>query len=246
MLDDLDEELFVSLGGGDGAFCLEPPSGGTLPAAEGQTFSSQHGYVCLWGFSPGRAINVQLYDPSGQFVADQEFTVDDQRDGVGVVQILLWFAGLPTGDWTIVVEWVGPGLQDQFRVSEADFPVISVAPTALDPFGGERWLHWWTQNSYTLGDNVAIFGAGFPPDSSLPLGIYYQETADPTVPAQLGYRQEVRTDSQGRFEVYQPVEALALQGYGTYYAIVPLDPSYQPHPAAFDPLGAVAGFLVTP
>jgi hypothetical protein len=110
VLDDLDKELFVSLGGGDGAFCLGAPTG-PLPLAEGEVFEYHFGHLCLWGFPAGRAATVELYDPSGQLAASREVTIDDERDGVGVVQLLLWFAGQPTGEWTVVANSAGMRVQ---------------------------------------------------------------------------------------------------------------------------------------
>jgi hypothetical protein len=245
MLEDLPQEVFVSLGGGDGAVCLEPPKGDVLPAAEGQARQYHLGVVCLWGFPAGKVVNVELHDPSGQFVAAQEVVVDQERDGIGLVEIWLSFAGLPTGDWTILADSAGKIVKAPIPVNEPDFPIISVAPPGSDPFDGSRKLWWWTHNSYTLGDNVAIFGAGFPPGRSLPLGIYYQKQADADIPAGLVYGQEAQADEQGRFAVLIPVETFSSQGDGDYYAIISLASSYWPSPGSLDPLGAVAGFIVT-
>jgi hypothetical protein len=242
VLDDLEEELFVSLGGGDGAFCIGAPPG-PLPLANGDVFEYHFGYLCLWGFPAGSAVSVEMIDPLGQLVASREVTVDDERDGVGVVQLLLWFAGQPAGEWTVVANSDGMSLEASFHVSEANFPVVSVMPPGSDLFDGDRWLHWWAHSISATDGQAAIFGAGFPSGRSLPLGIYYQREADSQVPAELVYAQEVQTDEFGRFETHMPVEALASQGDGTYFAIVPLDPAYRPIPGAFDPLGSVAGFV---
>ena len=256
VLDDLQQELFVSLGGdGDISFCSVAPATELLPAAEMNVTGYDFGQVCLWGFPAGSTVNVALYDPGGQFVAAREITVDDERDGVGVVLFELSFAGQPRGDWALVANSAGTGLNAPFRVGESSVPVISIRPLGSDPFTDDRPQACMAQNTYAVGDEVAIFGPGFPPGKSLPLGLYYLETFDFVVPAQLIYGQEVQADEQGRFEVHMPVGALALQGDGVYFAIIPLHPDYQPglgwHGAEcagapwISPQGAMAGFVVS-
>jgi hypothetical protein len=240
ILADLAQELLVNYGGAGGGFCDEVPAG-PLPAAEGEVWYSHSGWICLWGFPAGSAVSVQFYDPWGQFVAAREVTVDAEQEGVGVAEILLSFAGQPAGDWTVVANSSGMHLEVPFHVAEASVPVISIVPGGSDLFASVGPMDW-VQIPYVPGEQVAIFGAGFPPGRSLPLGIYYGDMDGEA--AHLVTSQEVQADEQGRFEVNQPVEALALLGEGLYYAIVPLDPSYQPRAFGYDPLGALGGFVV--
>ena len=240
VLDDLQKELAISFEGGGGPpACLEQPAG-PLPQAEVDPFDFPPEYVCLWGFPAGSAVSVELYDPSGQFVAAQEVTVDDERDGVGTVDFPLTFAGQPVGDWTLRAASAGMSLQASLRVSDSRLPRIRVLSSGAGVFSGVGWV---ARNAYYVGDDVVIFGAGFPSGRRLPLGIYYERTGSDG-PPELVYAEEVRTDAQGRFEVHTPVEALALQGDGNYFAIVPLDPSYKPIIPRSDRKGAVDEFAV--
>jgi hypothetical protein len=241
ILDDLAQELFVGYGGAGGFFCDEVPAG-PLPVAQGEVWQSHAGWLCLWGFPAGSGVRVELYDPGGQLVAAQDVTVDHEQERVGVAEILVSFAGQPTGQWTIVANAAGMHLEAPFHVAEPAVPVISVVPGGPDLFAGSGPLEF-VRIPYAPGDQVAILGAGFPPGQSLPLGIYYQwETESEQV--ELLYGLAVQTDGQGRFEVHRPVEALALSGEGTYHAIVPLDPSYEPRALGFSPHGALGSFVV--
>jgi hypothetical protein len=241
VLDDLQKELFISFEGGGGPPpCIQRPAG-PLPQAEVDLFDSPPGSICLWGFPTGSVVSVELYNPSGQFVATQEATVQDERDGVGIVDFPLTFAGQPTGEWTLLANASGMSLKASFRVGEPRLPRILILPPGSDVLSGIGSV---APNTYYVGDEVVIFGAGFPPARRLPLGIYYEQTGI-AVPAKLVYAEEVQTDAQGRFEVHTPVEALALQGDGAYYATVPLDPSYEPIVYHSDPVGACAEFFVT-
>lgn len=241
VLDDLQEELFITFTGGGGPpACLEGPAG-PLPGAEVDPFHSPPDYVCLWGFPTGSVVSVELFDPSGQFVAAREVTVEDERDGVGTVDFPLTFAVQPRGDWTLQANSAGMNLEATIRVGAPRNPRIRVLPAGSDVFCEAGWA---AQNTYLVGDGVAIFGDGFPPDRRLLLGIYYQKSSNDG-PIGLVRTEEVQADAQGRFEVHTPVEALALQGDGAYYAIVPLDPSYEPIIPGTDPRGACAEFFVT-
>jgi hypothetical protein len=241
VLDDLQKELVIGFEGGGGPpACLEQPAG-PLPQAEVDPFDSPPEYMCLWGFPIGSAVSVELHSPSGQFVAAQEVIVNDERDGVGTVDFPLTFAGQPTGDWTLLANSSGMSLEASFRVNESRLPRILVLPSGSGVFSG---VGWSAENTYYVGDEVVIFGAGFPSDQGLPLGIYYWQMGS-VESVELVYAEEVQTDAHGRFEIHTSVEALASQGDGRYSVIVPLDPSYEPIIDHLDPLGAMDGFVVT-
>ena len=241
VLDDLQKELFISgEGGGGPPACLERPAG-PLPQAEVDPFDSPPEYMCLWGFPTGSAVSVDLYSPSGQFVATQEVIVNDEWDGVGIVDFPLTFAGQPTGDWTLLANSSGMSLEASFRVNEPRLPRVLVLPSGSGVFSGVGWL---AENTYYVGDDVVIFGAGFPSDQGLPLGIYYSQMGS-IGSAELVHAEEVQTDAHGRFEIHTSVEALASQGDGRYSIIVPLDSSYEPIIDHLDPLGAIDDFVVT-
>lgn len=245
ILDDLALELFVSFGGA-GGYCGEAPAMPEgLPAATGRVFQSHSGWVCLWGFSPGDSVNVELHDPSGQLISSREFAVGDDQEGGAFIEILLSFAGRPAGSWTILANSAGASLEAPFHVAGPDLPVISVVPAGSDLFAGNGPMEW-PQVPYAAGEQLAIFGAGFPPGQSLPLGIYLLRETDTDAIAGLLHGLVVQVDGQGRFEIYQPLEAVALFGEGTYLAIVQLDPSYQPMAFGFDALGAMGGIRIVP
>jgi hypothetical protein len=244
ILDDLAQELFVSYGGAGGFYCDEVPAG-PLPVAVGEVWQSHAGWICLWGFPAGSTVSVALYDPWGRLVAARDVTVDHEQKRVGVAEILVSFAGQPTGDWTIVATSAGMHLEAPFHVAEPAVPVISVVPGGPDLFAGSGPLDF-VEIPYAPSDQVAIFGAGFPSGQSVPLGIYYQWETESGALGELVDGLVVQADEQGRFEVHRPVEALALLGEGTYHAIVPLDPSYEPRALGFSPHGALGSFVVPP
>jgi len=245
VLNDLPQELAQGMGGGGGTWLeCSPDAPELLPAVQADLSCYDCGVVCLWGFPPDRAVHVELYDPVGKLVAAHGVTVDQEWAGVGLVHMPLSFAGRPTGDWVIVAYSAGTRFRAPLHVGEPEHPAISIHPLGADPYiAAEYMFHQW---GYALGDQIAVFGVGFPPARTLPLGIYRYYASDLYKGDlySLVYSQEVRTDDQGRFEVRQAVQALAMQGGGRYLALVPLDPSYRPVLGNLDDLGACVGFLV--
>jgi hypothetical protein len=164
-----------------------------------------------------------------------------------VKQILLWFPGLPPGEWRVIAASPSAQLDDQLLVSPPEYPLIDAVPaTGSYVFDGDRWL-FCSHNAYVAGDWVVIRGAGLPPHHTLPLGIYYHETLDQyvgSVLSKLVYSQAVTTDGQGRFEAHLFIES--SDPAGVYYPIIIVDPEYEPSVVGtLSPLGAIACFVTT-
>jgi hypothetical protein len=231
--------------GGQGMWgCMLHALPSELPGATADVFDHHYGAVCLWGFPAGRDVFVELYDPSGQLVAAREVTIDQEWDGVGVAEVFLSLVGRPTGTWAMVATLDAASVTAPLYVEKPDIPWVSVVSAESDPFLGYGWRPP-RGSIFALGDSVTVFGDGFPPGRTLPLGFYYKPESDYPNASQLVFSQVVVADDQGSFEVHMSAEALARQGDGSYCAVVPLSPAYDPMSPTLWTLGAWAPFAIT-
>jgi hypothetical protein len=172
-----------------------------------EAHSGYLGYLCLWGFSAGEVVHLGLFEPGGKRVATKDMVAGpDYGYTSDVVQIELWFAGLQTGEWRAEATSSQVSLEYRFTVSEPDSPMVVVMPgSAVDIFGGERWL-FCSKNAYRPDDKLVVFGAGLPPRQQFPCGIYYHDEHDDLAndPVTLVFERLVTTDDQGHFWLVLP------------------------------------------
>jgi hypothetical protein len=158
-----------------------------------------------------------------------------QENGVSTIYIKLWGAvSLPTGKWYAVAESSSAYATRELRIEDTGYEVISVVPdTGANPFEGERGLANSASccassyhNFYTAGERIQIVGIDFPPNTDLPLGIYYRgwqpEHADPAI---LAYSDMVTTDGQGNVQASYRIRS--SDPSGCYSIIVVTDPDSQ-------------------
>jgi hypothetical protein len=109
----------------------------------------------------------------------------------------------------------------------------AVPDTGANPFEGERGLaHDLSgcgsnyRNSYSAGRWIEIVGVDLPPNTDLPLGIYYRgvrpEHSDPAI---LVYSEMVATDGLGNARAFYRIRRTDLSG--CYSAIFVADPGSQ-------------------
>jgi hypothetical protein len=237
VLDDLPEELLLSVVRPKLKLKKAPDE---LPAVQVGDSTGNCYELKLWGFPFDEVVHVELYDPSGQLVAAHEETRERGRPDRGLKIIQISLGERPAGDWVVVVDSAGVSARKQLHVAEPGHPVMSIAlegagPSFTTPNGCKR-------SAYARGDQVTLFGTGFPPARTLPLGIYEsrQDSHGHWLPYRLVYRQAVRTDDHGRFEVHQAVRALVPEGDLAYFATVALDAL-----DSIDDVGPSARFWVT-
>jgi hypothetical protein len=233
VLDDLPEELLLAVLRPSPIFPRAPVE---LPAVEVERQTSDCYCLRLWGFPFAEVVHIELYDPSGQFIAAHEEALERGRPDRGLKMIYLFLGGRPAGDWVVVVDSAGVSVRTPLHVGEPAQPRISIALQGAGPF-----IEWYEcpGGTYAPGDQIVLFGDGFPPARTLPLGIYeWRGDVEARHVYSLVYRQEVRTDDHGHFEVHEVVRALVLEGGGSYLATVALDP------LASDDVGPSADFSV--
>lgn len=239
-IEDLKEELLFSGGGGDGAPCPPQPEGVEPPAVTGK-WNHSSGFICLYGFPPGESIQVQLLDPAGKVYGPQIFLDENSYQTEKVIQIMVWFPGLPSGDLSVEAHSPSLDVNSQFKVEEGSHPDISVVPASeIDTFEGDGGLVWWIANAYLSSEEIRVLGSGFPPGSRLPLGIYKSQPAQ--LPSTLAYGQDVSIDDQGRFDTTILLEPFA--SIGAHCAVVIMDPEYQPSTLSPSDLGANQCFVI--
>lgn len=236
----LKEELLFSGGGGDGALCLAQPEGVEPPTVTGRG-NHGSGFMCLYGFPLGEMIQVQLLDPAGKAYGPRVLTNENSIQSEKVIQVSVWFPGLPSGEWRVVANSPSVQVDAQFQVEETSHPSIGVIPKGdVDVFDGDRWLFWWIANTYLSSEEIRVLGSGFPPGSSLPLGIYTSQGAQ--FPSTLSYSQYVSIDDQGKFETTILLESFA--SIGGHCAVVLIDPEYEPSILSPSDLGANQCFVI--
>lgn len=236
VLDDISEELKLGIVRPRPPLLCRPPAPAELPAVEIDLTADDCYVLCLWGFPFDQVVHVELYDPSGQFVAGHEETRERGQPDVGLKVIQLSLGGLPAGDWVLAADSAGTSVRTPLHIAEPEHPVMSIALVGTGPF---TTLDRCGAGRYARGDQIAIFGSGFPPSRTLPLAIYeWREDREAWHFYSLVYRQEVHTEDDGRFGVHKAVRALVPEGGRSYLATVVLDPS------ASDDAGPHANFLV--
>lgn len=240
-LEGLAKEVYIGLGGGDGGFCFAPPDGVEFPAMEGSATGYDTGWICLWGFAVGEEVTVEIYDPSGQLAGSQAYPVDLESDGVGGIEVKLWLAEWPPGEWRVVATSKSAQLASAFRVLPPEYPTLSIIPPAGADLFGDQWL-FCDKNTYALGAQMALTGANFPPGLELPLGIYHQAGNAWEVPARLIWGQRVTANEEGRFRTTADLEPEFSTG--SHFGIAIIDPAYEPHALSFDEKGATACFVI--
>ena len=237
----LANEIFIGLGGGDGAFCNAAPDGVEFPSMDGHAIAYGEGWICLWGFAPGEEIVIELYDPSGQLVAFRESLVDLESDGVGGIQVTLWLAEQPPGEWFVVAASPSAYLERVFEVLPPEYPRLSVVPpSGADPLG-DQWL-FCQENRYGARGQATVVGAWFPPGLEVPVGIYHRLSEDWDSPFELVWGEHVVADEEGRWRL--PVVLGPEFASGEYYVVAILDPGYEPSPGGMSEKGAIGCFTV--
>jgi hypothetical protein len=252
----LKEEIFFSPPGGGGLGCVACPAGGNPPeivwggldciclrgfpfnerisvdlhAPNGDVYSA----VFLVEEKGDDATLVRVDPPVMDKSVGPGFV--GQENGVSTVYIELWgAASLPAGKWYAVARSSSAHATRECQIEDTDFlEVISVIPdTGANPFEGERgWVHSTHccasnyHNFYAVGEQIEIVGIGFPPNTDLPLGIYYRgrqpEYSDPAI---LVYSEMVTTDSHGDVRAFYRIRS--SDPSGCYSVIVVTDPDSQ-------------------
>lgn len=240
-IEGLANEIYIGLGGGDGAFCNAAPEGVEFPTMSGRATGYGEGWLCLWGFEPEEEVLVELHDPSRGMVASRSFVADLESDGVGGLQVTLWLVEQPPGEWFVLVESASAQMEQVFVVDPPQYPRLSVVPASgADPFG-DGWLHCGN-NSYPAGAQAVLVGTQFPPGSDFPVGIYHRHSDDWEAPFELVWGEWVAADNDGRWRL--PFEVGADWPPGQSFAVVSLYPEYAPFYGGFSEQGAIGCLTV--
>lgn len=226
--------------GGEGWRCAEacePEDISTLLAIRGHDeceYMGAEGVLCLYGFTPGEVVNLELLSPAGGDPFSSTVVYGDSNcpfpDGVeddGFCISRIWLPiGIPTGQWDVHAVITDDGqiqILDLFTVDPHNvgepsintMPFTHRNPNLINPFES----HWC--DNYLPGDPVIVHGANFEPGQRLPLGIYYETGQYENDLPRLDHRETrvVRIDGNGDFTTVLQ----ALSTPGTYWVVAVTD-----------------------
>jgi hypothetical protein len=149
------------------------------------------------------------------------FNMADEIDEIPVIRIAVWWpAGWSIGTWTAVVETEGIRHEAEFEVEPFEVPCMSaLSSTATDPFKIPKCVVFWDD------EPISVRGAGFEPNTYVPVGVYREVWMWPTGGVALLDSAMVNTDQQGNLQAwFYDVDSAVTEGYGRYYVVAIIDP----------------------
>lgn len=216
LLATLKEEIFFSLGGGEGNLCsVEPPSGTASPTIGAEINPGLFSNICLWNFPTDEVATVELHAPNGDIYSDV-FEIKYSYYPNLVSLPLWWPVSMPTGEWKIVASSASADAQEFMTIDNPVENFNIIPASGVDPFDLSH-DDFFCEGSYEVGEQIEIRGVNYPPNKKLPLGIY--TGGDPRIPADLVSSEIVTTDSQGNFQLSVSIET------GQYYVVARTDPN---------------------
>jgi LysM repeat protein len=156
-------EIYFDLGGGNVVPVCGDPAPGITPQITISDRVDDAYQMCVFGFSIGEQITVELYAPDGNLVASKDHQV--QAD---VVKIPLWMpVGTPIGNWSAIAESASNMVETSIVITPFEGPAINTAPMGeINPFENHKCEH------YSPGENLMIRGTNFGASQNLPIGLY--------------------------------------------------------------------------
>lgn len=233
--------LAIPATGIGGIFCDATPTG---PGVSVTPIISDLNQLCLYNFptaAGSQPVSVTLTDPTGEsytasfsYAAREDGSVyladwrgesagyiDDGTSGFTTTPHLaitfLASANMPAGAWTASAQTAdGSVTVPPTPITvERQGEVISIVRS---PDSGP--FEYPAQNTFTAGETLYIFGAGFDPGAALVFALYYQDPANPT--SEFGtptltplYAAQVTPDGSGNFNLQFVVGASTPAG--TYF-----------------------------
>ena len=149
--------------------CDQLPADAELPAVTWQQAGGT-GQLCLYGFAEGEEIQYEIYDSEGVEVetgVTEPTTFDSPQAAAAVI---LTVESYPPGQWTVIANSPTADMEETFEVIAPEGPPLIAM--RLSP--GQEAIEGKRELAYLqVGDEVLIYAVHLPPDTEIPVGVYY-------------------------------------------------------------------------
>ena len=133
------------------------------------------GQLCLYGFDEGEGVQYEIYDDEGVEVEagiTESSTLDSPQPAAAVVLTVESYA---PGQWIVTASSNSTNMQETFEVAEREGPPLIAM--RLSP-GEEAIKESRGLTGLQGGDELVINAAHLPPDTEIPVGVYYAAEED--------------------------------------------------------------------
>ena len=155
-------------------FCEQLAPDTDLPAVTWQQ-AEGIGQLCLYGFAEGEEVRYEIRDSEGVEVEagiTESSTLDSPQPAAAVVLTVESYA---PGQWVVTASSTSVNMQDTFEVAAREGPPLIAMrlSTGEEAIKGSRGL-----TGLQGGDEVLVYAVHLPPDTEIPVGVYYAAEED--------------------------------------------------------------------